>query len=331
MEDSGNTSDESTSSSKRQKISGDSGNTDEGLDRISVLPDSVLLYILSLLPTKEAIKTGILSKRWAYLWTSVPNLDFSDPNFEESEDEDGFVNFVDRTLILYGGSRIKRFRVVFEYREWFASRVDLWIRFAARKNVEELILEFAEGDNLDPLDGDPYLLPQHVLTNGSVTNLSFSFCRINPHGSISWRSLKSLSLSYMPLNDNLVHDIITGSPSLEVLDLYECCGLRKLNITSENLKKLTLRDYYSSSDLNSALEISAPNIQSLSILGILNRRCHLMNMPSLIDATLQFQIMIDNILDEYNVYEGYHNILRVILETLQHVKVLRIGIWCIQV
>ncbi|GJT29089.1 F-box protein-like protein [Tanacetum coccineum] len=48
---------------------------EEGEDRISALPDCLILEILSRLPeTKEAIKTSSLSKRWQYVWTSVPNL-----------------------------------------------------------------------------------------------------------------------------------------------------------------------------------------------------------------------------------------------------------------
>ncbi|KAL8255986.1 hypothetical protein R6Q59_031053 [Mikania micrantha] len=46
-------------------------------DRISRLPNCLLVEILSRLPaTKDAIKTGTLSKRWKNLWTSVSNLIF---------------------------------------------------------------------------------------------------------------------------------------------------------------------------------------------------------------------------------------------------------------
>ncbi|KAM0017032.1 putative F-box domain-containing protein [Helianthus debilis subsp. tardiflorus] len=45
-------------------------------DRLSMLPEDILALILSLMPTKYAVQTSILSKRWRYTWTFVTNLDF---------------------------------------------------------------------------------------------------------------------------------------------------------------------------------------------------------------------------------------------------------------
>jgi F-box domain len=45
-------------------------------DRISDLPNQLLTRILSLLPTEEAVRTCILSKRWINVWASVPILVF---------------------------------------------------------------------------------------------------------------------------------------------------------------------------------------------------------------------------------------------------------------
>jgi hypothetical protein len=50
-------------------------------DRISALPDSLLYHILSFLPTKDAIVTTILSKRWKPLGLSQFILNFDDKTF----------------------------------------------------------------------------------------------------------------------------------------------------------------------------------------------------------------------------------------------------------
>lgn len=63
-------------------------------DRISILPDSVLSHILSFLPTKEAVKTSELSKRWNPLWLSVPTLNFDDYDYTLDLEKETYFNFV---------------------------------------------------------------------------------------------------------------------------------------------------------------------------------------------------------------------------------------------
>ncbi|KAM3703352.1 hypothetical protein ACJW31_04G090100 [Castanea mollissima] len=49
-------------------------------DRISWLPDEILISILSLLTMKEAIKTSVLLLRWKYLWLFPDTLYFDNPD-----------------------------------------------------------------------------------------------------------------------------------------------------------------------------------------------------------------------------------------------------------
>lgn len=40
------------------------------VDRISELPDGIVISIVSLLTLKEAVASSILSRRWRYVWAS---------------------------------------------------------------------------------------------------------------------------------------------------------------------------------------------------------------------------------------------------------------------
>ena len=53
--------------------------SDKDDDFFDSLPDSLLIHILSYLPTRDSIITSTLSRRWRHLWTLIP-FDFSKSN-----------------------------------------------------------------------------------------------------------------------------------------------------------------------------------------------------------------------------------------------------------
>ena len=81
-------------------------NANKSRKEIDNLPDPILQHILSYLSTKNAIRTSILSKRWKYLWTSIPKLDFDEGALDRRL---MFMKFVERVLALHDPSNIKNF------------------------------------------------------------------------------------------------------------------------------------------------------------------------------------------------------------------------------
>jgi hypothetical protein len=60
-------------------------------DRLSDLPDCVILHILSFLNSKHAVQTCVLSSRWKNIWKHIPTLILDCSEFTTAEKYDMFV------------------------------------------------------------------------------------------------------------------------------------------------------------------------------------------------------------------------------------------------
>lgn len=248
-------------------------------DRISELPDSILLHILSFLPAEDSVKTGTFSQRWLYLWTSVPKLCF----IKKYANIFDFVKFVDQTLFFHTCCTIREFEVRFFYDESLslAPSIDRWVRFAVRANVEDLCLiqYFPAISN--------YSLPQHAFKNSSIKKLSLKWCELVPKGQIRWKSLQSLSLKRTRMSEDVIQNILAGSPVLEILELKGFYGFNRLDIGLAKLRKLVLNKCCDNE--SGWLEIYAPNLESLIINGNMREKMiSLINVQSLVDCELDF-------------------------------------------
>ncbi|CAF2097613.1 unnamed protein product [Brassica napus] len=103
------------------------------MDNLSRLPDELLVRILSLVPTKVVVSTSILSKRWMFLWMSLPKLEFVD------RDESLLVlkNFINKNLPLHRAPVIQSFLLsLYESREKNIKPEDIrqWVEIAVSRH-----------------------------------------------------------------------------------------------------------------------------------------------------------------------------------------------------
>ncbi|KAG7534226.1 Leucine-rich repeat 2 [Arabidopsis thaliana x Arabidopsis arenosa] len=120
------------------------------MDRISQLSDDLLIKIVSLVETRDAVTMSILSKRWKSLWTLVPRLIFGDyPEEREDEDETPKANenhcinmsqFVYGTLLLHKAPVLECFHLN-RASGCSASEIDLWVRIAIDRFVRDLTID----------------------------------------------------------------------------------------------------------------------------------------------------------------------------------------------
>ncbi|KAL3522180.1 hypothetical protein ACH5RR_015014 [Cinchona calisaya] len=303
----------------------------------------------------EAVAAGILSKRWKYLWTNVPNMVYCHP-LRNNTSFRGFAEFINETLAFHSCLKIKNFVVNFNYAAHCYEYFDLWVRFAVRNKAEELGLILL----MDPGEDSPrwvkgscnYILPSKLYSNSGLRKLELSLCGFAKNSAISWDSLKSLSLRYVRLDEYVMGKILTGSPKLEYLELNNFTGIKRLNITSASVKKLVLRDYYyyddeypdqndtSSSydddeedeenDWKTQLKISCPHVRALEILGSFGRTwCRLTDHPaSLVEANLDFTLnTIDRLYSKFMAYVKCQIMVQGLLERLQNAEKRSLGTW----
>ncbi|GJS42726.1 probable alpha,alpha-trehalose-phosphate synthase [UDP-forming] 7 [Tanacetum coccineum] len=113
----------------------------DNLDRLSSLPEELISNILSLMPTKFAVQTCILSKRWIYSWTFVHNLDL---DFDDFYHGNRFSKFMDQALELFNPFQVKKIRMIVFSLCIPTSVVLKWISKAVTFNVSELDIEVTD-------------------------------------------------------------------------------------------------------------------------------------------------------------------------------------------
>ncbi|GMN64164.1 hypothetical protein TIFTF001_033228 [Ficus carica] len=211
-------------------------------DRISELPEAIIIHILSFLPTLNAVRTSLLSKRWRHMWTSVPAIDICDSRDipclrrrdEGNSGRKKFYNFVDMCLKhQYADTTISKFRLSVNYYGG-SSRVDDWLRFLGKKTVQELELHVL------PMKAR-YCLPHSIINFRSLTLIKLTGLALVNFAPTSLPSLKELCLSYIQMDDRVLNNLLLSCIFLETLQVHYCYGLVNPKVSSLSLESLDFK------------------------------------------------------------------------------------------
>ncbi|XVF75871.1 hypothetical protein PTKIN_Ptkin13bG0221800 [Pterospermum kingtungense] len=247
-----------------------------GGDLISELPDDILVSILSLLDSKEAARSSILSCRWRNLWTFTSRLVFDDSLLVRAMlfnkvtkslevERCRFINWVNTVLKFYRGTTIDKFTVCFDVDEQSCKLdIERWIIFAFEKKVRSLHLDFR-------ITRGYFLLGSYTLTTEFLSNCTIS-------------SLKELRLFAVEVSSEVVEYILSACPLLELLRVQSSESLVWLKLFGPSLNLKTLEIMYCPVEY---VEISASNLVSFSYCGNGRRTVFVINnVPHLVEASI---------------------------------------------
>ncbi|CAH9140407.1 unnamed protein product [Cuscuta epithymum] len=284
------------------------------IDRISALPDCLLVHIISLLGVKKAAATSILAKRWQFLWAELRSLEFEFYHWgklKETKNTTDFVAWVNSIIATRRGNCLEKLKVAFEYENCFAPDVDNWLEFAIKNKVKHVTLNARFSKHY-------YTLGEIMYYNSSLTSLSLEGCILVPERTIKWSSLTKLQISNVDLPQCVVEKILSGCPVLNSLDLSHCWGFTCLEINSKNLCKLCVWESEEGSE--PFLQISAPYIKDLNLrLSSIQRQLKLKNLSSLVSYSFNHSDLFGHLTSE-----DVGN-MKEVFEKVHHVKELNLG------
>ncbi|XVF78330.1 hypothetical protein PTKIN_Ptkin14bG0123600 [Pterospermum kingtungense] len=256
-------------------------------DRISDLQDALTLQILSFLPTKQAVATSVLSKRWVRLWTLVPNFDLQDSEICRIDEQakQKFVHIVYRVLLLNKAGFAEKFRLhcIADYGQPFIST---WICSAMERGLQQVDISFSETNS------ELKKLPSGLFLMKTLKILKLhGYIMVDVPVSVCLPSLKILHLLWVSYaNVKSVNCLISGCPNLEELRIDAFIRLENMvhfNISTPTLNSLSL-DLRSCRDiqyLQKRVEINTPCLKYLN-LSFYGHRYIVKTFPSLVDANI---------------------------------------------
>ncbi|PIN15902.1 hypothetical protein CDL12_11462 [Handroanthus impetiginosus] len=213
-------------------------------DRISELPEEILVCILSFLTPKEAARTSVLSRKWRYLWTFfIGHFLFNQNEWQMNWSQ--LATRINHIMKLHRGMSLEGFTVDFGKVD-SVEDIDHWIEFAAKKRVKKLQLIFG---------------------STRIGNPGRCFMTIQLRANLNFESLKVLWLVKVNLREGAaLNHMLSSTPNLEELCLRDLDGLSGELLVPTSCIKLKVLHVLTCDPLNK-LEIFATSIEEFRLIG----------------------------------------------------------------
>ncbi|CAA7022933.1 unnamed protein product [Microthlaspi erraticum] len=263
------------------------------MDRISDLSDDLLLKIVSSLPTKNVVATMLLSKRWRFIWTMLPSLDFdygSDSEIEPSE-YGKFIKYVDRTMVLNRAPVLETLK--FKVGPCYGSEdLGTWIRIGMVRGVLELetVQDYEFDDSIE--------LPMTLYTYEKLEVLKLTRAIVVDVPDDVWfPSLKTLHLVSVKYKTKETHrKLLPGCPVLEDLVLDKTLNgfdVGSIYVDVPSLQRLSILDTYEEANQGDPavglcmIVMNVPSLKYLNFVDTFGDLCLCENMPEVVEANVR--------------------------------------------
>ncbi|XP_057448743.1 F-box/LRR-repeat protein At3g26922-like [Lotus japonicus] len=236
-------------------------------DRLSDLPDCILLHILSFLAAKSAVQTCMLSTRWENLWKQLPVLVLQ-PQRDFSTYQK-FTKFLSRLLTLRDGSAALHFLYFWRNRPIQTQLLNRMVKYAVSHHIQKLRL-FVLCNIQD--------FPRCIFSCQTLTSLqlgvhskSATSERMALPKSLNLPALTSFYLENFSFSGNGIDgraEPFSALIRLNSLIIHNCTLSDDANIlciSSRTLCHLTVIDY---SLVLYKIELSSPSLRAFTLQGI---------------------------------------------------------------
>ncbi|KAL1203344.1 putative F-box/FBD/LRR-repeat protein [Cardamine amara subsp. amara] len=258
-------------------------------DRISSLSNDLLIHILLHVPTKDAVATTLLSKRWRFVWTMLSRLTYRETKNKSDLQSKSVWWFLDETMRFHKAPLLELLHI--QLGKLCPIDVDVvkWVAKALDRPLCWLFFELL-------WNSEPTKMPNSLYTCKTLSILTLSRkIIVDVPSSVSLPSLTELDLLSVVYKEEDSHvRLLSSCPVLKCLKVVRRNdvddNVKTFSIKVPSLLSLTYKNTIFKRDEDDytyvSLVIDTPALVYLDIFDYTGKSCSTEYMPCLADATV---------------------------------------------